>query len=74
MTRIRRYARSAGRSIMRRRTTIGAAGRIRVNTEGRCGGAVVKLTKKHMGASSQSMKARKMMRMMLTLMINFKIS
>ena len=74
LTKSRRFARNAARNIMRRRTTIGVAGLIRVTMVGKCGGAVVKLIKKHRDASFQSMRARKMMKMMQIQMISFKIS
>ncbi len=59
---IRRFARSAERSISRKRTRIGLAARIRVTTRERCGGAVVKHQRRQKDVRSASMRPRKMMR------------
>lgn len=49
---------------MRRRTTTGHVAHINLNGEGKCGGAVARLIRRTQAASSASMRARKMTRMM----------
>jgi len=62
------------KNTMRRKITIGAVELIRVTGVEKCGGAVVKHLRMTQDVSFQSMKVRRMMKMMLTQMISYKTS